>query len=274
MLHDSDTESRLQALASKKGADLISGITEEILRCHKETARLRRELSALTDYQATKDQWLLWETHRPTEVRFPHKIMIQADEFLDARDGFYAVEYTEKGVPFCWTGPSPRFSFEVFVDRSTQSDLVLEAFQCLNLEIQKNMSLIVDGEPTSLELRNGPPGLQFHAVLPKRDSAGGTHLVFLMPRQLSPGTGDPRPLGLSFVKLTVRPKEVVLQKSGSAEISEVADAPVLPPMPRIAPATNSATRTVPVANPVAQSIQSLEEKMAGVEITPRLEKFG
>lgn len=197
-------EARLQQLLAKRGQELVRGLVEEVTNLNREIALLRRELAALSDYQNSRDRWLVLDETSHV-ARLPKTAIIEPDQLLRPRDGFYPAEYTSSGVPFRWTGPLPQFSFDVFVDRARGADLKLEVLNCIDLEKQGHVMLLVDGEAVPLDIEPvGPTGFNATATVPKNAEGRATNLVFVLPAVLPPaGSKDARLLGVAFGRLTV-----------------------------------------------------------------------
>ncbi|MEI9930867.1 MAG: hypothetical protein WDM89_10035 [Rhizomicrobium sp.] len=199
-----DFDTRLQSLLDKRGQDFIEGIVAEFGRLAHEIVTLRRELAALTDYQASRDRWLAIERTAEGIVRLPRFVNIGPDQALQAQDGFYQTEWTSAGLPFRWTGPSPQFSFDLFVDRTHSAELRLNALSFIDFEVQKHVMLLVDGERVALTAEPSGEGLTLTGTLPSRQGCEATNLVFLVPATLKPpASEDNRSLGLAFASLTV-----------------------------------------------------------------------
>jgi hypothetical protein len=163
----------------------------EILKA--ELDRLREEVATL--HQAAASQG---------GEQLPASAVVVADDSLTAEMGFYPVERTEDGVAFCWTGPSPKFTLDVAVDRFAGADLRLDAINFLDFERQKNIQLIVDGQATPTSVTRGGIGVIITASLPPRIGSEPSRLEFTLPCVLSPAnTADTRQLGLAFFKLTM-----------------------------------------------------------------------
>jgi hypothetical protein len=201
---DDDREfgQRLQQMLSKKGQDLVKGLVEEIAVLHRQIADMRREMAALADFKGSR--WLSLETGKNDGPALPRSVIIEADQHLAPRSGFYPVEYTADGVPFRWTGPTPQFFFEIYVDRRCGADLALDALSCIDFEAQKKITLMADGESIPVELVRDGSGFRVLATLPERDDRFATNLAFILPKVMPPAEGsDTRPLGLAFNKLAV-----------------------------------------------------------------------
>jgi hypothetical protein len=192
-------DERLQKLLEKRGQDLVRGLIDEFRTLNRDVVSLKRELAALADYHAARDRLLAIETAAARILRLPRVVSIEADQNLRFQDGFYALEHTSDGTPFRWTGPSPQFSFDVFVDRTNVVQLKLEALSCIDFEIQKNISLLADGDSIPVTVERTEFGFEATATLPPRDGHDATGLVFLLPSALvPPGSEDTRALGLAF----------------------------------------------------------------------------
>jgi len=204
MSDELEFEARLQLLLAKRGQELVRGLVEEVTNLHHEIAALKRELAALADYQATRDRWLAVDGTTTRNVRMPASVVVEPDQLLRPRDGFYPMEYTGDGTPFRWTGPMAQFSFDIFVDRARGAELKLEALSCIDFETQKNIMLLADGAVTPTAMIPAGNGFDIAAELAPRADARATNLVFVLPTTLpAPEGNDPRLLGLAFGRLTV-----------------------------------------------------------------------
>jgi hypothetical protein len=204
-----DLEARLQNLLAKRGQELVRGLVEEVSSLHREIVALKRELGALIDYQAMRDRWLEVDGATTRVVRLPAAVTIEADHLLRTRDGFYALEYTDVGKPFRWTGPSAQFSFDIFIDRRAGVDLKLEALSCIDFERQKDVMLVVDGVPVPVELTPAGEGFDLVSELPPRSDGRSSNIVFVLPAALTPPDGnDPRPMGIAFARMTLAARDI------------------------------------------------------------------
>jgi hypothetical protein len=209
-------DARLRTLLDKRGQEFVKAVVEEFTSLSREIAALRRELSALTAYQASRDRWLAIETEQAKIAKLPRVVVIEPDQVLPFQDGFYPVEHTSDGTPFRWTGPSPHFSFDVFIDRSLEVEVRLDVLNCIDFDVQKNLSLLADGESVPVTLKEAAPGFTATAILPRREGKEGTNLVFVLPATIAPpGTEDTRSLGVAFAKF--RAVAGVAESSGAGE---------------------------------------------------------
>jgi hypothetical protein len=204
MADESDLEIRFQQLLARRGQDLVRGLIDEISDLHREIAGLRRELSALADYQSMRDRWLPLEEGAPRRLRFPRLVTVEPAQPMRIADGFYPAETSGGGIPFRWTGPSAQFTFNLFVERANGADLRLETINCMDATMQKNMSLLVDGESVPVEVAVDEMAFTVTAALPARDDGRSTNLVFILPCVIAPlDSHDDRQLGVAFRLLTV-----------------------------------------------------------------------
>jgi hypothetical protein len=193
---------RLRTLLDKGGDDLAKGLTEEIEFLYRELALLRREVLALADYQSGRGLDLV-VPEAPTAT-LPDSVVVGAEQMLRLHDGFHPLEHSPDGIPFRWTGPSVQFSFSVFIDRNAATELRLQALSVIDFELQKSLTLVVDGEIVPVEVMRQGGGLEIAAILPPRYRQGVTSLVFVLPAVLVPrGGNDTRPLGIAFTRLSV-----------------------------------------------------------------------
>ncbi len=201
---ESSREARFQLLLSKRGQELVRGLVEEFLILNREIAGLKRELTALADYQHARDRWLLLDDLLEKNLHLPRIVVIEPDQLLRPRDGFYPVEYTAGGTPFRWTGPSVQFSFDLYIDRRHGADLRLEALNCIDFAVQKNLTLLVDAEVVPLRVTQEGSGFHAAAVLPRNTEGRATSLVFVLPAAIiPPDSNETRSLGIAFGRLTV-----------------------------------------------------------------------
>jgi hypothetical protein len=215
-MEDSDLNGRLKTLLAKRGDELVEGCIDELGILHQELAVLRREISALSDYQSSRGLALIPDGAGGPLL--PKSVTIEADQMLRPHDGFYHVEYTAEGMPFRWTGPSVQFSFSVFVDRSAGADVSLLALTSIDFELQKKMTLVADGETVPVAVVPEPSGFAITAFLPARADRGVTSLVFVLPAVLSPpGGADARQLGIAFARLSVKARRGDLADGGISD---------------------------------------------------------
>ena len=233
MAETASSNSRLSKLLEKRGQDLVKGIVAEFEVLQREVMGLRREVGALVAYQASRERWLQIGKGEQAGVVLPRSAVVDADQMLQFQDGFYQVEYTSKGVPFRWTGPSPYFSFEVFIDRSRGAELTLDILSSIDFDAQKDISLFTDGVKTPVKLVAGDPGFSITAVLPARIGGAGTNLLFVLPTTLKPGAGEERALGVAFTRLAL---------SGGADATSAGEAIAQPGEP--APAKAAAEESM------------------------------
>lgn len=203
MAEAESSDARLKRLLGKSGEEFVQAVAEELANLNREIATLNRELNALTAYQGSRDRWLAIEEEKQRIAPLPRVVRIEPDQLLRFQDGFFPVEHTSDGKPFRWTGPSPQFSFDIFIDRSRNVEVRLDVVNCIDFEAQKNISLLVDGESVSVNIEESAPGFVVNAILPPREGRQGTSLIFLVPATIvPPGTDETRSLGVAFTRFT------------------------------------------------------------------------
>jgi hypothetical protein len=199
-----DIDTRVRKLLEKSGSEFVKGVVEEFVELHREIAALKRELAALTAYQASQDRLLTVESTIAKLTALPHSVVVEPDQMLRAQDGFYPLEHTSDGIPFRWTGPEQHFSFDVFIDRTHGAEARLEILNCIDFEVQKNIALLVDGENVPVTLEQVGMGFIATSALLPRSVANATNLVYALPATLMPlGSKDTRALGVAFGRFTV-----------------------------------------------------------------------
>lgn len=226
MAEQENPEERLQTLQELRGAALVSALIKELGLLQRQVTHLQSEMSVYRDYLAARDRWLDTEAGQKPRTQLPRSVVIDASQSLYPRQGFYGLEYAEKGVPFSWTGPASNFSFDIFIDRRAGAQLELRALSCLDFERQKNIRLMVNGESVTPTVVQQGRGLILRATLPAADDDRGTNLLFSVPEMLRPPEPDKRILGIAFNSLNVT--------SGTEQRTEKPSETVVP-LPRPAP---------------------------------------
>jgi hypothetical protein len=197
-------DARLQGVPDGISHDPVQDLIKEVARLRDEIAALQRDLAALSDYQASCDRLLALDGAQAALARLPRFVVIEPDQLLRPQDGFYGVEHTVDNIPFRWTGPSTRFSFNLFIDRTHGADLRLDALSCIDFGLQGKIRLVVDGESVPVTVNPRESGFIVLAHLPERSGTSNTNLVFLLPAVLvPPKSTDERQLGIAFGHLSV-----------------------------------------------------------------------
>jgi len=196
-------DARLQ-MPDRCSDDLVQDLIKEVTSLRDEIATLKRDLAALYDYQASRDRLLALDDAQAALARLPRFVVVEPDQLLRTQDGFYGVEHTMDNTPFRWTGPSTRFSFNLFIDRTHGADLRLDALNCIDFGLQGKIRLVVDGESVPVTVNPRESGFVALAHLPERPGTSNTNLVFLLPVVLvPPRSTDERELGIAFGHLSV-----------------------------------------------------------------------
>lgn len=213
---EEDVDARLRTLLGKRGPDLVKSLVEELGNLNRELAGLKRELAALTDYQAARDHWLALEDASLRVARLPKLVVIEPDQAMRVQDGFYPIEYTASGTPFRWTGPSVKFCFDIYIDRAHGADIRLDVLNCIDFEVQKNLTLLADAETIPLDVVPDESGFVATAYLPPRSGGRGTSLAFILPATLQPPeSSDTRKLGVAFGRFAAASRSAESEAEGA-----------------------------------------------------------
>jgi hypothetical protein len=197
-------QARLLGLSALRGPALISALIGEVISLYEKVGKLEREMTAHRKFQAAKDRWLPLGNVPEPAISLPKSVSIDASQLLHPANGFYHLEFNEKGTPFCWTGPGKEFCFDLFIDRKNGADLDLTVLMCIDVERQKSISLFVDGERVDCAITPHGGSIALKAQLPPRTEDRNTNLVFSVPVVLqSANPADTRLLGVAFSSLVV-----------------------------------------------------------------------
>jgi hypothetical protein len=225
----SEVKKRVQTLfASKRGSELVEAISEEIGELHSLCATLSDQLRQLRVYQSFTDRVVLLQEIRESQS-LPVSARICASHALPPEDGFYQLEYESNGRPFRWTGPSPEFTFRLYVDRTAPLALELQIGFMIDIALQSDITAMLDGVELPLDWTMGKSDGNHicKAVLPAGSGNQVTQLMFMVPHVLQPpGNSDPRLLGVAFRELRIQ--QFKTTHSGDAINNAVLGASSLP----------------------------------------------
>jgi hypothetical protein len=125
---------------NRRGQTLL--LLREIADLRLQVQTLSTAIAALTSYQEIAP--LLQPPAEQSTLILPRRAHLDASQHLQVLDGFYALEYTQSGVPYRWTGPQLRFRFGVWIDRSEPVDVTLSVIFCGNPGNVLNTHLFID----------------------------------------------------------------------------------------------------------------------------------
>ena len=184
------------------GADALAG---EFAALSLEVDELKRRLRTyehalrMLELPIVRDLAESVETVRAVDV--------PADVALSEAAGFYALEYTEDGTPYRWTGRGGRFRYSVHVDRSQalSGEIELVRLGDLAREAGRRAKLSIDGREASLTYQEGEPFDRLRFDMPAREGRGATTLVFNHPvwRPSDEGGEDDREMGVAVARLRI-----------------------------------------------------------------------
>jgi hypothetical protein len=130
-------------LQSGSRSDQNAILVREIAELRLQLRTVASSVAALASYQEISDQLQPTEQGGTTPA-LPRSVRLDASQHLQLLDGFYALEYTESGQAYRWTGPSRRFRFAVWVDRTVPIDVRLHVIFPASLANIVNTRLFVD----------------------------------------------------------------------------------------------------------------------------------
>ena len=185
---------------------LIQSLAAEFARVHTASAAIEARLAAMPALSAKADRILAASEAENTE--YPRSLVVDADAAFAGASGFHDLEYDSLGLPYRWTGPDPKFSFEAYVERSASARFALSFDDFLVPGPKDELRGFVDGAPAPLKVeRRGDLHVAF-GILPARAERGPTTITFDCPqmgRLQEPGRAEKREVGLRFRALTIEP---------------------------------------------------------------------
>ncbi len=121
-------------------ADQTTILVREIAELRMQVQSMAQSMAAMASYQEIADRLAPTQA----ETALPASVQIDASQHLQLLDGFYALEYSDAGRAYRWTGPSLRFRFGVWVDRSVPVNARLHVLFAGNPANIAGMHLSVD----------------------------------------------------------------------------------------------------------------------------------
>ncbi len=135
-------------------------------------------------------------------------VILTADMALTVHDGFYNLEYDNKGIPYRWTGANGgMFCAYLRLDRSSEKVLVLSVLPVGHLFDNGMDSIIcyIDGKQVKTSVEKESDSVKFIINLPPTTTENLTRVEFetplWRPKELDPESSDGRELGVAFVSL-------------------------------------------------------------------------
>jgi hypothetical protein len=214
------------ALRAKRGPELLKGLADELATLHRIVGELGRSIEQLRIQQNFPGHLFALDADGTSTVpRLPKALDIDAAQLIEPQRGFYGLEYDGDGLPFRWTGPQRHFSFLVNIDRTTPLLVELDALWLIDEAVQRDLTLLVDGQPLPFRLERGGSGYTGRAVLPPGPEQAATNLTFLLPGTAHAGleSADRRELGLAFRRLSIRPDVAATRTSACSFVCTAAE---------------------------------------------------
>lgn len=111
-------------------------------------------------------------------------------------DNLYAMEVTEDGRPFCWTGPDAVTTFAPLVRRDCVQRLTISYSRPANSDVHRKLIITVDG--VVVDHRVGEREITADIAPRERHSLAPTSLQIDTQSTVMPGGGDERQLGIAL----------------------------------------------------------------------------
>lgn len=240
---DHPANERLKALRVLEGPALIEALIGEIESLHGDLSAVTREVEVLRRYQVARQRRIQEQSPAGVATPMPLSISIDAADLLYPEQGFYPLERNEAGATFRWTGPSPFFTFTVFVDRSAGAELKLEVLSLIDYERQKDIRLWVNGESVPSTISPSHEGVVLATQLPAAHDNEPVFLEFAVPEVINPGGGEKRSLGVAFRALSITSRKApgLGNEQGDAKGSDVVKFPRGPRVASSRKATDAAS---------------------------------
>ena len=182
----------------------LDSLVAELARQQVQIEELELQLRAMRAQQVVRDVLLPQAIVTYKGVSVAH---VDAGMPLDARRGFYSLEYDGRGRPFRWTGPSPSFYFDIHLDRSAPLQFTLSLASGLG-EASDEVRAFCDGAELVCQRHDLSDATEWTGILYPREALGLTRLTFLPRQMFSPAASggdeaDLRTLGVVFRELHV-----------------------------------------------------------------------
>ncbi|WP_026793729.1 MULTISPECIES: hypothetical protein [Planktothrix] len=190
------------------GDRLFEGLLQELATMELAFNQLLLKLN-LVDHKLNLLDYPLPELLSLSETT--QKVTIEADFPLKSEQGFYHLEYDQKGNPFRWTGPEEFFNFDVVIKREQPWELVLRLFSALAPVNLKKIRCFVDELEIELEQKKINGIFYFQGIIPScTGKFRTTKISFLVPKivknsEINPESEDHRLLGVAFSQLLIHP---------------------------------------------------------------------
>jgi hypothetical protein len=186
-------------------------LVREIADLRLQVQSLSAAIAALASYQEIAP---LLQGPDTSSLQLPRRVHLDASQHLHMLDGFYALEYTESGMAYRWTGPRPRFRFSVWIDRQSLVDVALSVIFCGNPGNVLNTRLFVDDVMYLARFDGDRNVFHVEGVRPREHRGLSVFEFELAGPFVDPHSQDTRELGLPFVAF-----EAVCRETAAADVA-------------------------------------------------------
>ncbi len=187
-------------------------LLREIADLRLQVQTLSSAIAALASYQEIAPL-----IHPPAEsaaLQLPRRVSLDASQHLQVIDGFYALEYTDSGIPYRWTGPHRRFRLSVWLDRSVPVDVTLSVIFCGSPGNLLNTYLFVDEVRYPARYDDSQNLFVVQGVLPRAFQGISVFEFELAGPFEDKDPSDLRDLGVPFRSFEARCRDSVAEGTG------------------------------------------------------------
>ncbi len=182
---------------------IVESLVRELALQKLSQDELIKNLTSIKAYMTMRDILLPEALARYEGLR---QIKIDVAMPIKPDKGFYGIEYTDKGLPFRWTGPENAFFFDLHLCRTTPLKLSLRLARW-GTAPSNRIRCFSDNKEIPLVKKVTSLLIEYSGVLLPRESLGVTRLEFLVAKMFRPNPADDASplLGVVFHNFTVDP---------------------------------------------------------------------
>ena len=182
----------------------LTELSTRVARLTAEIGSLRRQRQTASAFERFRGALLSHYATPPCTP--PATCRLEAQNFTEAAEGIYFLEFAPSGTGFHWTGPDPVSRFTLFVDRSVPVQVRLSLFSRGRLSERDTMTAEIDGMSYPLA-QTGQSGEFVAGPVPPRAGERHTEIALEVPVLFSPdaGSGDSRRLGVAITAIALEP---------------------------------------------------------------------
>ncbi|MGL5938808.1 MAG: hypothetical protein ACRC2S_00245 [Waterburya sp.] len=211
-LNQEEFEAKINYLSkeikSKIQTNVIDGIIEEIATNRIYFQEIVQKLDII-DSQLTINTI---EVPNYFSERITDEIIISADFPLSAENGFYELEYDERGKTMRWTGLNNSFFFDLCFDRNREKQLTLDILSPLSEKNVTQIKCFIDNLETTVTTTFNQGICQVNTFILPNNNIANTKISFVVPELIKPSEidsnrKDNRNLGVVFYQLAIKNAE-------------------------------------------------------------------